>query len=44
MREGTEDNSEIIFLISKMKKICCDPSLEPSRRDSSNGESENMFS
>ena len=33
----------MIFLISQKKKICCDPSLEPSRRDGSNGGSQNMF-
>ena len=29
IREGTKDNSMIIFLISE-QNICCDPSLEPS--------------
>ena len=27
----------------KSEKICCDPSLEPSQRDSSNDRSQNMF-
>ena len=30
IREGTEDNSKIIFLISNVN-ISCDPSLEPSQ-------------
>ena len=29
IKEGTEDNSKIIFLISQ-ENIWCDPSLEPS--------------
>ena len=34
IREDIEDNSKIIFLINE--NICCNPSLEPSQRDSSN--------
>ena len=33
---------ERIFLISQ-QKICCDPSLEPSRRDGSNDVSQHTF-
>ena len=33
IREGIEDNSKITFLMSH---LCCDPSLELSRQDSSN--------
>ena len=40
--EGIEDNSKIIFLISQ-QNICCDPSLELCRGDSSNDGSQNMF-
>ena len=40
IREGLEDNSKIIFLLSE--NICCDPSLEPSRDDSNDG-SQNIF-
>ena len=36
-----EDNSKIIFFLNK--NICCDPSIEPSRRDSSNDGSQNTF-
>ena len=43
IRVGTEDNSKIIFLNSQKKNICCDPSLELSRQDGSNGGSQNMF-
>ena len=39
IKEGIEDNSKIIFLISQ----CCDPSLETTRQDSSNDGSQNMF-
>ena len=42
-RWGTEDNSKIILLILK-EEISCDPSLEPSRRDSSNDWSQYIFS
>ena len=42
IRGVIEVNSKIIFLISQ-KNICCDPSLEPSRPDSSNGGSQLMF-
>ena len=41
MRGAIEDNSKISFLF--LKNICCDPSLEPSRRDGSNDRSQNMF-
>ena len=33
IRGGIEDNSKIIFLISH---VCCDPSIELVRQDSSN--------
>ena len=36
-----EDNSNILFLVNE--NICCDPSLEPSRRDGSNERSQLMF-
>ena len=42
IREGTDDNSKISFLFLN-GNICCDPSLEPSQRDSSNNGSQNMF-
>ena len=42
IRRGTENNSKIIFLFLTENK-CCDPSLEPFRRDGSNGGSQNMF-
>ena len=42
IRGGIEDNSKIIFLISH-DNICYDLSLEPSRRDGSNGGSPNLF-
>ena len=42
IRGRTEDNLKIIFLFLN-ENICCDPSLEPSRRDGSNDESQNMF-
>ena len=42
IRRSNGDNSKIIFLISQ-RKICCDPSLEPSRQDGSNDGSQNMF-
>ena len=41
IRGGIEDNSRIIFLINE--KICCDPSLESSRRDGYNDRSQHMF-
>ena len=41
MRGGIDNNSKIIFLLNE--NICCDPSLEPSRRDGSNDGSQNMF-
>ena len=31
------------FSLFLNKNICCDPSLEPSHRDGSNGGSQNMF-
>ena len=39
---GIDYNSEIFFLFLN-ENICCDPSLEPSRRDGSNDGSQNMF-
>ena len=36
IRTGNRDNSGIIFHITPLK-ICCDPSLELSRQDGSNG-------
>ena len=41
-RGGYEDNSKIFFLFIN-ENICCDPSLEPSRRDGSNDGSQDMF-
>ena len=41
-KTGIENNSKIFFLFLKENK-CCDPSLEPSRRDGSNDWSRNMF-
>ena len=41
IRRGKRDNLESVLLL---KKICCDPSLEPPRRDSSNEGSQHMFS
>ena len=41
IRGGIEDNSKIIFLNSQ-RKLCCNPSLEPSR-DGSNDGSQHMF-
>ena len=35
LRRDKRDNIGIIFHIS-LKKVCCGPSLEPSRRDGSN--------
>ena len=32
-----------LFFLFPSKNICCDPSLEPSRRDGSNDGSQNMF-
>ena len=44
-REGIEENSKIIFLFSQKnpQNICCDPSLELSRRDGSNDGSQDIF-
>ena len=42
IRQITEDNSKIIFLFLN-ENICCDPLLEPSQRDCSNGGTQNMF-
>ena len=42
IRGGIEDNSKIIILFLN-ENICCDPSLEPSRRDGSNGGSKHTF-
>ena len=42
IRQGNEDNSNIVFLFLN-QNICCDPSLEPSQRDGSNDGSQNMF-
>ena len=35
------DNSKIILSLNE--NICCDPSLEPSRQDGSNGGSQDTF-
>ena len=43
MRGGTEDNSKIIFL-SLNENLCCDPTLELSKRDGSNDGSQNVRS
>ena len=43
IRGGTEDNSKIIFFLFFNKNIHCDPSLEPSLRESSNEGSQCMF-
>ena len=42
IRGGIEDNLKIIFLVSSQKHMC-DPLLELSRRDRSNGGSQNRF-
>ena len=42
IRGDVDDNSKIIFLFLQ-ENIHCDPSLEPSRRDGSNEESQCMF-
>ena len=42
IRGCTEDNSRYFFLFLN-KNVCCDPSLELSREDGSNGGSQNMF-
>ena len=42
IRGVIKDNSKIIFLISR-RNVCCDPSLEPSRQDDSNDESQRKF-
>ena len=42
IRGGIEDNS-ILFFLFHIENICCDHSLEPSRRDGSNDGSQNMF-
>ena len=42
IRVGIEDNSRIIFLFLN-KNIYCDPSLEPSRQDSSNEGLQSIF-
>ena len=41
IRGGIKDNSKKNFLISQ--NLCCDPSLEPSQRDGSNGGSQHMY-
>ena len=41
IRGGIEDNSKIILFLNE--NIHCDPSLEPSRWDGSDGGSQNMF-
>ena len=41
-KKDIEDNSDIFFLFLN-ENICCDPSLEPSRRDGSNNGSQPMF-
>ena len=38
-----KDNSKIFFLISQQNHVCCDSSLEPSHRDSTNDGSQHMF-
>ena len=43
LRRGKRDNFGIIFRIPPIN-IYCDPSLEPSYRDSSNEGSQHMFS
>ena len=43
MRGDNANNSKIIFFLFLNENICCDPSLEPSHRDSSNEGSQNMF-
>ena len=40
-KRGIKDSSKIIFLFLN-QNICCDPSIEPSRRDGSNNVSQNM--
>ena len=42
IRGSIEEHSKIFFLFLN-ENICCDPSLEPSRRDGSNEGSQNMF-
>ena len=42
IKGGFEDNKRYFFLF-RDENICCDPSLEPSRRDGSNEGSQNMF-
>ena len=42
IKGGIEDNSKIISLIFQ-QNICCDLSLEPSRRDGSNEGSQNVY-
>ena len=42
IRGGIEDNSKIFFLFLN-ENICCDHSLEPSRRVGSNDGSKHMF-
>ena len=50
IRGGSEDNSNGVvriiqryFFLVLNENICCDPLLEPSRRDSSNDGSQNIF-
>ena len=43
VRGGIEDNPKIIFFLFLNENVCCDPSLEPSRRDGSNGGSQHTF-
>ena len=43
IRRGNGNNSGYFFLFLN-KNICCDPSLEPSRRDGSNGRPQHMLS
>ena len=40
---GTLSNNSKIFFLFLNENICCVPSLEPSRRDGSNEESQLMF-
>ena len=41
--EGVLRIIQIYFFLFLNEKICCDPSLEPSRRDGSNNGSQNTF-
>ena len=41
IKEGIEDNTNIFFF--NFSNLCCDPLLEPSRRDGSNDGSQICF-